>query len=130
MGWWISEVSGIIWGGCLELIDEIGRAQSVSQKFLDTTDKLLNSDNNLLGTIVFDDEEWSRKFKLNKNILLIEVSELNRDFLPDILKCLSENSERYNSFSISQKQGFDSKLLDLLQSNNVDTIKDFIDKSL
>lgn len=125
----VSEISQPVDKDTVIIIDEIGRAQSVSQKFLDTIDKLLNSDNNLLGTIVFDDEEWARKFKLNKNILLIEVSELNRDFLPDILKYLFENSESYNSFSVIQKEGFDTELFNLLQSNNFDSIKNLIDKS-
>ena len=67
-------------------IDEIGRAQAHSSDFLETVNNiLLQSEQCILASIVYHDEEWSRLFKELDFIWLIEVTTNNRDFLPEIL---------------------------------------------
>jgi len=43
----------------------------VSEKFAKLTDSLFESDLNLIATIVYDEEEWSLKYKENPNVFLI-----------------------------------------------------------
>lgn len=71
--------------GQLVIIDEIGRMQVLSKNFIRTTLQLLNSDLDVLGTIVGDAEDWSMPFKETAGVVLLEVSVANRDFLPTLL---------------------------------------------
>lgn len=94
----------------LILVDEIGRAQSNSNVFLETVRELLDSNSNLLGSIVYDNEAWSLEFKLHPEIILIEVTEVNRDYIPEILVRVFENTQYFNQLSDSQQQFVISEL--------------------
>jgi nucleoside-triphosphatase THEP1 len=69
----------------LIIIDEIGRMQSFSSDFLATVREAINSSNNILATIVFDNEPWSMEFKKHPDVLIIEVTLENRNDLPSKL---------------------------------------------
>ncbi len=82
---------------CLVFIDEIGRMQAFSEKFLHTVLDLLESKTNILATIVYDPETWSIEFKDHPNVVLVNVNESNRDLLPEILSVV------FNNISYSDK---------------------------
>lgn len=69
----------------LIVIDEIGRMEAFSEKFLDVVKEAINSENNILGTIVYEDEPWSIEFKKDPRVKIIEVTLKNRDHLVDEL---------------------------------------------
>lgn len=81
---------------CLIFVDEIGRMQAFSKKFLAMVSQLLDNDSNLLGTIVYDQEPWSIVFKQHPKIILLEVTLRNREQLPDVLLSLFNNMEYFN----------------------------------
>jgi len=66
----------------LIVIDEIGRMEAISSKFLETIKIALDSEHNILAAIVYEDEPWSLEFKRNLNVKIIEVTIENRDQLP------------------------------------------------
>jgi nucleoside-triphosphatase len=73
-------------------LDEIGRMQACSKRFLDLSYELLTNRNIIvIGTIVFDDEEFARKFKKLKNVTLKNLTPQNRDqlLLLDILDMIN-----------------------------------------
>jgi nucleoside-triphosphatase THEP1 len=88
--WWkILEIdtqiqSGLNHPNSLVFIDEIGRMQAFSKKFLHCIDDILSSQVNILGTIIYEDEPWSMKFKTHPDVLLIRVTEQNRAEIPTI----------------------------------------------
>lgn len=88
----------------LVFIDEIGRMQAFSETFLKTVGKVLNSSSNVLATIVFDPEPWSIEFKENKNVVLVRVSEDNRDPLPGLLGTIFDHSSNFHRLSKSQQK--------------------------
>jgi len=68
------------------VIDEIGRMQAKSPKVLELIDNLLNNkQTNMIASIVYDEEDWAKKFKENPNILLLELTTQNRDELTNAL---------------------------------------------
>lgn len=87
----------------LVFIDEIGRMQSFSSKFMSTVDHLLNSDANILATIVYDPEPWSIAFKEHPEVVLVEVTKENRDELPKLLNLIFDASDLYKQLSEKQK---------------------------
>jgi nucleoside-triphosphatase len=87
----------------LVLLDEIGRIQSFSDLFLQTTRDLLNSQAPLLGTIVYDPEPWSLEFKEHPDVVLITVSEENRDTLTEQLLLIFSHLSSYNTLNDKQK---------------------------
>jgi len=100
----VSELEkGIDKPGSLVFIDEIGRMQAFSDKFLNVVRKLLNIDSNVIATIVFDPEPWSVEFKENKNVLLIRVSEKNRDLLPNLLEIMFSCSNTFHQLARTQQ---------------------------
>ncbi len=72
----------------LTIVDEIGRMQAFSKEFLQAVRTLLQSDSYFLGTIVYDPEPWSIEFKENTDVILITVTEENRDLLSPTLKSM------------------------------------------
>ncbi len=68
----------------LLVIDEIGRMEMLSKKFETTIDFLFESDIPVLATIRHGDE-WAEKYKQNPKVTVIEVTEQNRNELPDEL---------------------------------------------
>lgn len=88
----------------LVYVDEIGRAQALSSAFLGVLRDLMQSDKNILASIVYDDEPWSMEFKANKSACIIEVTRSNRDALPGIVLAAFENTNAYSRLSAQQKQ--------------------------
>lgn len=76
-------------------IDEIGRAEAFSPFFLHNVREALDSDLNVIGTIVYDDEPWSMEFKNHPGVMLFEINEVNRDLMAEwILRSINgEDSE-------------------------------------
>jgi nucleoside-triphosphatase len=87
----------------LLLIDEIGRAQILSEEFLKTVRDIFSNDSNFLGTIVYEPEEWSLEFKSNPEVIVLEVSLENREYLPDILLAIYENNHLFEKLNENQK---------------------------
>jgi len=96
----------------LLFIDEIGRMQAFSENFLSTIDEALNSDADILGTIVFDPEPWSLKFKEHPQVILVTVTQQNRDDLPDALLTIFNNTHHLKNLNKRQR----SLVLDLTRS--------------
>lgn len=69
----------------LIFIDEIGRAESYSQKFMDTVRAIFNSNVDFIATVVFDDEPWSMEFKNHPDVTLITLTQENRDLVAETL---------------------------------------------
>lgn len=80
----------------LLIFDEIGRMQNLSSHFIKAVDKLLESKNDLLATIVYDDEPWARKYKDDKNNFLITVTLSNRDFILPLLRAMLRSKTSFN----------------------------------
>ena len=66
-------------------LDEIGRMQVFAENFLPTVDLILDSDKPVLATIVYDDEEWARKYKDPSKYYCITVTQENREQLPILI---------------------------------------------
>jgi len=71
--------------GTIVFIDEIGRAQARSPKFIEVLTELFDSQCDVLGSIACEDEDWSLIFKYHPTVSLLHVTEDNRDELPGIL---------------------------------------------
>ena len=65
----------------LFVLDEIGRMEMLSTKFVESIDALFETDLPVLATIRHGDE-WAEKYKQNPKVTVIEVTESNRDELP------------------------------------------------
>lgn len=116
----VSEISkGLDERKDLIIIDEIGRMQSFSNKFLATVSKVQNSESNILATIVYDPEPWSLEFKNNKHIILVEVTELNRDILPESLSIIFSNAKTIEKLTQPQKQIINKMLSEYLQNGQL-----------
>lgn len=67
------------------ILDEIGKMECFSRKFVDAATKALNSDNIVIGTITFGGTDFILKVKERTDIEIIEVTLKNRDKLPEII---------------------------------------------
>ncbi|MDR3612631.1 MAG: nucleoside-triphosphatase [Candidatus Obscuribacterales bacterium] len=76
---------GLLLADTFLYIDEVGRAQAKSSSFLDVLRQIANSPCSFLGSIVYDDEPWSREFKNHPEVCVLEVTARNRNALPEIL---------------------------------------------
>jgi nucleoside-triphosphatase len=85
-------------------VDEIGRAQAQSVLFLETLRAVLDSPNNVLASIVYDDEPWSLEFKNRADIALLNVDVTNRSELPAILGCAYGASADFKRLSLRQQK--------------------------
>ncbi|MCD1293408.1 AAA family ATPase [Methanocella sp. CWC-04] len=72
----------------LIMIDEIGRMELMSENFKDIVIKALDSDKPVMGVIMKKDNEFSKEIKNREDTIIIEVTEANRDKIPDTLKTL------------------------------------------
>jgi len=101
----VSEIrKGINNPKALVFIDEIGRMQAFSQRFLETVSEILTSNSNVLASIVFDPEPWSIKFKTNDHVILIHVSKSNRNELPRVLQTIYDNSDYFHKLTPKQRE--------------------------
>jgi nucleoside-triphosphatase THEP1 len=65
----------------LIVIDEIGRMEAYSDTFMTLLTTIFASDQDLLATIVNDPEPWSLPFKTHPKVIVVEVTQENRDKL-------------------------------------------------
>lgn len=76
-------------GNQLIILDEIGKMECFSEKFILATDRALNSPNIVVGTITLGGTDYIQRVKERSDIQIIEVTLQNRDLLADqILKHL------------------------------------------
>lgn len=64
------------------VIDEIGKMECFSLLFRETLIKVLDSPNPVIGSIALKGGPFIQKIKERKDVLLVTVSEKNRDSLP------------------------------------------------
>jgi nucleoside-triphosphatase len=67
------------------IVDEIGKMECVSPLFRETLIKTLESANPVIGSIAQKGNPFIEKIKGRKDVLLVSVSEKNRDSLPSFL---------------------------------------------
>ena len=67
------------------VIDEIGKMECFSPLFRETLIKTLDSANPVIGSIAQKGSPFIKKIKERKDLLLVSVSEKNRDSLPAFL---------------------------------------------
>lgn len=89
----------------LTIVDEIGPIQLLSDTFSDSLERALSSRADIVATIHFSDERLSRYRESPDNILL-EVTELNRNILPNALVALTENSVAFHTLTSGQQALF------------------------
>jgi len=70
------------------IIDEIGKMECFSPLFRETLIKTLDSPNPVIGTIALRGGTFIEAIKKRKNVLLVKVSEENRDSLSSSLRDL------------------------------------------
>lgn len=90
---------------CILIIDEIGPMQAFSQRFIDIIKKILVTNIPILGVIVLDDKPWVKEIKNNDSVLILAVTELNREELIPPLVAI------FNSISNLQKLKEDKQVI-------------------
>ncbi len=68
------------------IIDEIGKMECFSPRFRETLMKILDSPNPVIGSIAQKGSSFVEKIKERKDVLLVTVSEENRDSLVSFLR--------------------------------------------
>lgn len=99
----VPEIEKGISENALVFIDEIGRMQAFSSKFLKAIRKLLNSKSSVLGTIVYEPEQWSLEFRSHPESVLVTVNEKNRDLLPKVIAEVLSKDYLYQKLKDSQQ---------------------------
>lgn len=126
----VPEIENGIRENTLTVIDEIGRMQSHSSLFLETVERLLNSECPVLGTIVFDDEPFSRPFKNHPSVILARVTLENRDILPELLHIIFTKSDELTTLSQRQSQTIHNLLQSYFDKNGFIQIKKLFNNAL
>lgn len=93
----VNETGGIVY------IDEIGKAQALSAKFLEVVRELFDSDRTVLATIVCSDNPWSLYFKHHPDAWVIMVTPDNRDALVPIVHAMLRSATIYNLLAVEQQ---------------------------
>lgn len=102
--------------GSIVIIDEIGRMQAFSEIYMQTVRDLLNSQADVLATIVYDDEPWSREFKQHPEVIMITVTQDNRNELEKIVSAAIENAQYYNQLSEKQQSAVRAWFVDCVNA--------------
>lgn len=100
-------------------IDEIGRAQALSKRFLETLAKVFDRPGPTLASIVFEEEPWSLFFRRHPQAVLIEITRVNRERMPGVLLAVLNAHHLYLALSESQKDFVRRKLSELIQSGHL-----------
>lgn len=100
----------------LIILDEIGRMQALSPEFLAATKQLLASDQPFLGTIVLDPEPWSLEFKNDPHVVLVEVTEDNRDRLATAMTTIFNQASLFNQLTVTQQAQVLGRLREYFQA--------------
>lgn len=119
----VPEITQSVETGTVIIVDEIGKAQSSSSKFLQAVKDLLNSDKNVLFTILYEDEDWARGFKEHPEAIILEVTIENRDMLPEILVEVYSNLSYFEKLSKEQKDFVIEEFKQFLKNNELDRAK-------
>ena len=102
-------------------VDEIGRAQAQSRLFLETLRAVMDAPNNVLASIVYDDEPWSMEFKSKPLVCLLRVDVQNRAALPQILACSYSASSNFKRLNIRQQKQVYRYLKEFVESYKFDS---------
>lgn|GEM_PF-414101 len=100
-------------------IDEIGRAQALSTRFLETLERVFDRTGPTLASIVYEEEPWSLRFRRHPQTVLIEISRANRESMPAVLLAALNAHHLYLALSGSQKAFVRRKLSELVQSGHL-----------
>lgn len=112
-------------------IDEIGKMQSKSGRVLRGIEDIINNSRlNLIASIVYDDEPWSRKFKDNRNTMLIELTLGNRDDLVDALVGLCNVIRDIEQLPTLIKENFNSLLQKYFQNQHFISLHKLLNNAL
>ena len=86
----------------LVIVDEIGPIQMLSDNFKKELDRLFLSEKNLLATIHYKDDQV-RKYREDNNVIVLEVTDVNRDLLPNVLINIFENTDKLGQLTDTQR---------------------------
>ena len=67
------------------ILDEIGKMECFSQKFIEAAEHALDSPNIVIGTITLGGSDFILQVKQRNDIEIIEVTSENRDHLPEVI---------------------------------------------
>ncbi len=67
------------------ILDEIGKMECFSRVFKQAATRALDTSNIVIGTITFGGDDFILKIKKREDIEINEVTEDNRDLLPDLI---------------------------------------------
>jgi nucleoside-triphosphatase len=67
------------------VIDEIGKMETLSRRFRLTVLDALDSKSPVIGTMLFKRQPFCDKIRARKDVEILEVTEENREKLPDII---------------------------------------------
>jgi nucleoside-triphosphatase len=70
---------------CIIILDEIGKMECFSEKFMQTALAAVNSSNIVIGTITLGGPDFVQQIKKRGDTEIIEVTHENRNLLPDII---------------------------------------------
>jgi nucleoside-triphosphatase THEP1 len=117
-------------GSQLIYIDEIGRAQAKSDRFLSTVRRIFESDGNVLATIVLEDYDWNIEFKQHPRAIILQVDDENRNSLPKIITAIIQFSPYLDRLSEKMRNFMNTLLLNLLSRHQYNAAKKLFDCSL
>ncbi|MGD9683937.1 MAG: nucleoside-triphosphatase [Candidatus Obscuribacterales bacterium] len=100
-------------------IDEIGRAQALSNRFLLTLEKVFERPGPTLASIVYEEEPWSHVFRRHPQTVLIEATMANREALPAVLLAAINAHQLYMALSEPQRGFVRKKLSELIESGHL-----------
>lgn len=126
----VPEIENGIRDNTLTVVDEIGIMQAHSSLFLETVEKLLNSKCPVLGTIVYDDEPFSRPFKNLSSVILVQVTLENRDMLPELLHIIFTKRDVLSTLSPKQSQVIHDLLQGYFDNGSFTQIKKLFNNAL
>jgi len=96
----INELDPVI-DNCLIYIDEIGQMQLFSEKFVNLVEQCLARNNDFIGTMtnIFNNE-ITKKIKSRDDIILINISEFNRNNVEECLFYVLKNRNAFDKLSL------------------------------
>jgi nucleoside-triphosphatase THEP1 len=111
-------------------VDEIGRAQAFSERFMIATKNLFDSEKTVLATIVYEDEPWSMHFKQHPDAWVITLTVDNRDYLPGIIGAMCRNVGLFNKLECNQRTQLKNTFFVLLSSGQYISAKKLFENTL
>jgi nucleoside-triphosphatase THEP1 len=102
-------------------VDEIGRAQAKSALFVEALREILAGNVNVLASIVYEDEPWSLEFKHHPDVCILEVTEKNRERLPEILVAAFDQASLFRSLTREQKTKVMQWLVEFVRAEQFDS---------